>query len=365
MNEDMDSLIREAGMNPSDFQLQNEQSEQEIPQSSTIQVVEERNTETATNNVDSIYSEVMDELGFPAYETIQETEVAETGTQAERVEGNQLAEEENLLPTENTFTEGQSIDNERGQEYFSIPYNSPSLLVHESTSRFSGTEWYEAVKHSTIIIAGLGGIGSWLAFNMARLHPANILLYDDDIVEVANMSGQLYSRNDFGQLKSAAMSSFLTKYTDTTNTFCISERFEENTQPGDVMLCGFDSMDSRKVFFNAWHNHVLNLPEERRKKCLFMDGRLSIDTLQILVFTGADDYYIHKYITEYLFSDEQADETVCSMKQTTYMACMIGALMTNLFVNFIANTLYEFPIYELPFFTEYNSQMMMLKVKKQ
>lgn len=40
-----------------------------------------------------------------------------------------------------------------------IPTNSGSLLVDESTSRFSSAIWYEAIQKKTIILAGVGGIG--------------------------------------------------------------------------------------------------------------------------------------------------------------------------------------------------------------
>lgn len=40
-----------------------------------------------------------------------------------------------------------------------IPENSGSLLVDETTSRFSGAIWYEAIQKKVIVLAGVGGIG--------------------------------------------------------------------------------------------------------------------------------------------------------------------------------------------------------------
>jgi hypothetical protein len=65
----------------------------------------------------------------------------------------------------------------------------------------------------------------------------------------------------------------------------------------------------------------------------------------------------------YLLSDEEADHTVCSMKQTTYLACMIGSLIVNLFTNHVANCLDPIIPYDLPFFTEYDSQHMIFKTE--
>ena len=40
-----------------------------------------------------------------------------------------------------------------------LPENSPTVSIDDSTSRFSGTEWYDEVTNKTIMIAGCGGIG--------------------------------------------------------------------------------------------------------------------------------------------------------------------------------------------------------------
>lgn len=40
-----------------------------------------------------------------------------------------------------------------------ITPNSPTLLVEESSSRFSSAVWYDAVRTKSIVLAGVGGIG--------------------------------------------------------------------------------------------------------------------------------------------------------------------------------------------------------------
>ena len=100
-----------------------------------------------------------------------------------------------------------------------------------------------------------------------------------------------------------------------------------------------------------------------RLSCLYLDGRLSMTDFQVLCIRGDDTYNITRYQKEFLFSDSQADATVCSMKQTTYLACMISSLMVNLFTNFIANSLNPVIPYDMPFFTEYDAQNMIFKTE--
>jgi len=244
-----------------------------------------------------------------------------------------------------------------------LPPNSPTLLLEEATSRFSGAEWYEAIKRQYLTIAGCGGIGSHVAFQIGRMHPMCIYLYDDDRVERANLSGQLFSLNDVGEYKVNAIANIVQRGTNTSNIYCYTRRFTTDCTPTDIMICGFDNMKARRAFFNSWLRRVECLDEENRKNCLYLDGRLSVDTLQILCIKGDDLYNMDRYEQEFLFSDEDADATVCSMKQTTYMACMIGALMTNLFVNFVASNLDPVIPYDLPFFTEYDAQNMLFKTE--
>ena len=245
-----------------------------------------------------------------------------------------------------------------------ISSNSPTLLIDDTNARFSGAEWFNEIQKKNIIIAGIGGIGSWLALQVARMHPSSIHLYDDDDVERVNMSGQLYSYTDVGKAKVDAVACMIMNYTNEQHIYAHRKKFLAGGSTSDIMMCGFDNMKARKDFFNTWLQHVNAMPEEDKKKCLFLDGRLSIDTLQVFCITGDDTYNINRYADKYLFSDEEADETICSMKQTTYLACMIGSFMTNLFTNFCANLLDPVIPYDLPFFTEYDAQNMIFKTEK-
>lgn len=241
-----------------------------------------------------------------------------------------------------------------------IPLSSATLSIDENTARFSDAIWFNEIQKKSIIVAGCGGIGSYTIFLLSRMQPRRLFIYDDDIVETVNMAGQLYSIKDVRKYKVDAIAGMIRDYSIYNNTVAIRERFTETTEALDIMICGFDNMNARKLFFNSWKNHVAAKPEEERKHCLFIDGRLAAEELQVLCIRGDDDYTIHKYSTDFLFSDEEADETQCSYKQTTYMANMIGSIMVNLFTNFVANEIVE-GLRDLPFFTSYSADSMMFK----
>lgn len=242
-----------------------------------------------------------------------------------------------------------------------IPVNSATLLVNESTSRFSSAIWYENIQKKVIILAGLGGIGSYVAFLLARMKPTAIYMYDDDVVEEGNMSGQLYSQSDVDRFKVNSMADMIRGYANYSSSFAIPEKYTIECEASDIMICGFDNMIARQVFFNKWNNHIIDKSPEERAKCLFIDGRLAAEEFQIFCITGDDEYNRVRYAKEFLFSDTEAEGTVCSYKQTTFCANMIASYMVNLFVNFCANEVGGYR--DLPFFTSYNAELMLLKTE--
>jgi molybdopterin/thiamine biosynthesis adenylyltransferase len=248
-------------------------------------------------------------------------------------------------------------------QQFIIPENSQSITISENTARFSGATWFEEIQKKVIILAGLGGIGSYVCFLLARMQPTAIYLYDDDLVEAVNMSGQLYGNTDINLYKVDAISHMVANYANFFNVFAIKERFVETSEPSDIMICGFDNMAARKTFFERWREHVSLQHINHRSHCLFIDGRLAAEYFQVLCITGDDWKSQDRYAQEYLFVDEEADETVCSYKQTTYMANMIGSVIVNIFTNFVANEVAHAPIRELPFLTTYDGNSMQFKIE--
>ena len=262
-----------------------------------------------------------------------------------------------------TEEEQALLDQVLEEAHQEIPANSATLLVDEATSRFSSAIWYEKIQEKTIIIAGIGGIGSYVVFLLARMKPTSLFIYDNDIVEAANMSGQLYGQSDIGLAKVTALANMVRNYADYSGVFAVPERFTSECEPTDIMICGFDNMTARRVFFTKWVEHVHSKPEEERANCLFIDGRLAAEEFQVLCIKGDDSFNIDRYQKEYLFTDAEADETICSYKQTTFCANMIASYMVNLFVNFCANQCEPLINRDLPFLTTYNAETMYLKTE--
>lgn len=278
--------------------------------------------------------------------------LSEASENAENTENIQLSqEEENLL--------AQALESEN--THIEIPVNSESLNIDETTSRFSGAIWYEKLQKQTITLAGVGGIGSYVGFLLARMKPEKLIIYDPDIVETVNMSGQLYSKSDIGRTKVSALSLMLHNYADYYDIQAVGSPFRNSSIPTEIMICGFDNMAARKTFFYRWLDLVTSKTEEEKKNCLFIDGRLAAEEFQVLSIQGNDERAIKEYEEKWLFSDAEAEETICSYKQTTFMANMIASVMVNVFVNFVANMCNPIIDRDVPFFISYNAETMFTK----
>lgn len=249
-------------------------------------------------------------------------------------------------------------------ENFILPENSKSIEVFDNTSRFSGASWFEAIQKKKAIIAGLGGIGSYICFLLSRMQLAALYLFDDDIVEAVNMSGQLYCNADIGKYKVDAMADMMAQYASFHNVFAFRSKYTAECDTTDIMICGFDNMEARRLFFDKWLSQVVAKETlEEKKQCLFIDGRLSAEYFQVFAITGDDVVAQNNYHNNELFSDAEADETVCSYKQTTYMANMIGSVIVNVFTNFVANEVAGAPIRELPYLTTYDGNSMKFQIE--
>ena len=236
----------------------------------------------------------------------------------------------------------------------------PDLEVYDDTTlRFRSADWFNVVQSMEITLVGVGGIGSHTALMLSRFHPASMFLYDPDKVEAVNMAGQWYSKEDIGNFKVNACYRNMGRFSDYYSVVCHSRMFTKSSKASQIMICGLDNMEARKDCFKSWLRTVAD-NEEQAGNCLFIDGRLAAEELQVFCIRGDMKYDIERYKEKYLFPSSEAEETSCSYKQTAYMANMIAGVICNLVANFGTNKL--IPDYRsLPFLTTYNGYTMSFK----
>ena len=219
-------------------------------------------------------------------------------------------------------------------------------------NRFKGADWFEIVQEQNVILAGLGGIGSWVSLFLSRLGPKTITLYDDDRFEAHNLSGQAFRINNLGRFKVEEAASIATDFSNYTRSYAFNSKYTERCSTSKIMICGFDNMGARKLFYNKWKESII--PEESHEY-LFIDGRLTADMFQLFCIQGNDTYVQDEYERNWLFEDKDADETDCTFRQTSHIAAMLGTYITTYFTNFCSNLSPDNFPKRIPWFMEYNS----------
>ena len=214
--------------------------------------------------------------------------------------------------------------------------------VNSRAVRFSQAPWY--TENIEVIIGGLGGIGSYLAYYLGR-QDCEMHMYDFDTVEETNLGGQMYTSTDAkAQLtKTAAAMKNALQYS--LNNNCTTyDKYTKTGLSSNFMFSCFDNLDARKYMFENWLEYVIENPEEQ---CLFVDGRMSAENFDVFFVKSYDKEGIQKYKDD-LYSDVKIEELPCNFKATSHCGAMCAGLMVSGFNNFITNVNLKEDIRDIP-----------------
>ncbi|HYF28967.1 MAG TPA: ThiF family adenylyltransferase [Candidatus Paceibacterota bacterium] len=121
-----------------------------------------------------------------------------------------------------------------------------------------------------ITLIGVGGIGTALLPLLARLHPAQVTLWDNDIVNEHNLVNQfLWRTGDVGKHKALVAGSRLAEATVAARA--VPRRYEGIGRFDTIVIAAVDSMESRRLVWNGAKGAGSGVQ-------LFFDGRLSRET---------------------------------------------------------------------------------------
>lgn len=226
------------------------------------------------------------------------------------------------------------------------------MKLKESRTRFSSVEWFGELRE--VSIGGLGTIGTHLALSLARTGDHTFIMYDDDKVEMANLSGQLFPLSSIGKNKTEAVIELIKSYTeiDDDKLYPVNEKLLEGTYVSPVCFSCFDNMTARKAMFEQW------CKLDNRE--IFIDGRMSIESYQVYTVTkGQEDRY-----RETLFDDSEIAPQICSLKNTSHTGALIGARMTVMFTNHLTNVKLGIPMRSVPFKFREDMEINLIEIEE-
>ncbi|MCW6084259.1 MULTISPECIES: thiamine biosynthesis protein ThiF [Clostridium] len=114
---------------------------------------------------------------------------------------------------------------------------------------------FEKVKASKVAIAGLGGLGSNIAVNLARTGVGHLHLIDFDIVEPSNLNRQQYKIKHLGLYKTEALKNEIEEINPfikvTIDTVKVTEKNIQSLFKNDDIICeAFDNPTAKAMLVN-------------------------------------------------------------------------------------------------------------------
>ena len=113
------------------------------------------------------------------------------------------------------------LDNVEPKEDF-ICYDQFRRVIHflaeYSHSHEHLLEMWNRIRNSTVLIVGLGAVGTWTACNLAESGVGRLILMDADTVDISNLHRQFgYRECDIGRKKADVLEERIHDYSDFTN----------------------------------------------------------------------------------------------------------------------------------------------------
>lgn len=153
-----------------------------------------------------------------------------------------------------------------------------------------GKELQKRFASASVAVCGLGGLGSHIAFALARAGIGRLILIDFDKVEITNLNRQQYKADQIGLDKTEALKRNLKEIAPyvQTETFC--EKLTEKSIPellkeADIVCEAFDDPESKALLTDT----VLSLMKE--KYLVAASGMAGLESGNIICTRKITDHF--------------------------------------------------------------------------
>ena len=170
-----------------------------------------------------------------------------------------------------------------------------------------------------VTIIGLGGIGSWTAFALAKCGYPSLEVWDDDVIKAANCPNQIWRPCDIGTPKVVAFQDFIREFS-TTEVAAIWNRFTQNDTAHGIVIAAVDSMESRRVI---WDRVVRNPAVP-----LYLDGRMARESGRVYTINPSSPAEASFYEST-LYSDREASDVPCGERAIVHNVMILAGLIAS------------------------------------
>ena len=198
------------------------------------------------------------------------------------------------------------------------------MSINERYSRQQDIVPRERLEQCKVTIFGVGAIGRQVALQLAAMGVPWLQLIDPDVVDESNLASQGYLESDLGRPKVQATGEQCQQINHQLEVYELEERFKRSHQIGHIVFNCVDSIDARRLIWEAVKDRVQ----------FYGDGRMSAEVLRVL--TAVDDTSRGHYPST-LFTSAEAYQGACTAKSTIYCANVAAGMMLAQFTKYLRN----------------------------
>ena len=176
----------------------------------------------------------------------------------------------------------------------------------------------ERLAAMSVTVIGVGAIGRQVALQLAAIGVPRMQLIDFDRVEVENLAPQGFLEGDLGRLKVEATTDLCRRINSQIEIVQEPGRFRRSADVGDAVFVCVDSIDTRRLIWEAVRDRVR----------FFVDARMSAEVVRILAVASPAS---REHYPTSLFAAAEAHAGPCTAKSTIYAANLAAALAVGQF----------------------------------
>ena len=195
-------------------------------------------------------------------------------------------------------------------------------MSNERYSRQKDTVPADRLADCKATVIGVGAIGRQVALQLTAMGVPCLQVIDFDTVEESNIASQGYFEDNLGKLKVRATAEICHRINSNLEIYVVENRFRRSEQTGNIVFCTVDSIETRKLIWQAVKDKV---------SC-FIDARMSTEVLRVIT---ACDARSRKYYPSTLFAAEEAFAGPCTAKTTIYCANIAAGFMLAQFTKYL------------------------------
>jgi len=173
-------------------------------------------------------------------------------------------------------------------------------------------------------VIGVGAIGRQVALQLTAMGISWLQFIDFDLVELSNLASQGYLQDDLGKTKVKATAALCRQINPGVEIHEVNDRFRRSMEIGNILFCCVDSIETRRLIWNATKDKV----------SIFIDGRMSAEVLRVL---SACDIASCEHYPTTLFASGEAYTGPCTAKTTIYCANIAAGFMIAQFTKWLRN----------------------------